>query len=149
MMLRETPRPECANADASGGPRQGETGPTVPTIDRRNEDAAFIRALVALRRRRIDRLAIPKMSEPAWDILLDVYACQLEGIRLPITAVGIMAAIPAATAQRWIKRLTQQGMLVRIADTGDQRRAYVSLAAGTWEAMRAWHADAREQLSKW
>ncbi|GLI99075.1 hypothetical protein Sbs19_28930 [Sphingobium sp. BS19] len=149
MTLRERSRPVFAGVDAdSRTPSKQILAQTISPTDIRSEDAAFIRALVAVRRRRMERLAISHMGEPAWDILLDVYACQLEGIRLPITAVGIMAAIPAATAQRWIKRLTQQGMLVRVADAGDRRRAYISLAPGTWEAMRAWHADVRQQLSE-
>ena len=148
LTLRERSRPVSAGADGSDRTPSGQgRAQTVPPADTRSEDAAYIRALVAVRRRRMDRLSIPHMGEPAWDILLDIYACQLDGIRLPTTAVGIMAGIPAATAQRWITRLTQHGMLVRTADAGDRRRTYISLTPRAWGAMRAWHGDVRERLS--
>lgn len=148
MVLRERSRPAPKAADMIGPVMPWQrSGQTASPSAVASEDAACIRAVIEIRCSRTDHLPIPHMGEPAWDILLDIYACQLEGVRLPVTAVGIMAGIPAATAQRWIKRLTQQGMLVRIADPQDRRRHHITLSSETWKGMRAWHEGMRRRLS--
>lgn len=148
MVLREWPRSAPKASDMIGpATRWQRSGQSGSQIQAASDDAACIRAVIEMRCSRTDHLSIPHMGEPAWDILLDIYACQLEGVRLPVTAVGLLAGIPSATAQRWIKRLTQQGMLMRIADPQDRRRAHVTLSPETWKGMRAWHEDVRRRLS--
>lgn len=119
----------------------------IATSEQANKDIAFIRTIMAMRQSRTTHIPISQMGDAAWDILLDVYACQLEGVKLPVTAVGTLAGIPAATAQRWIKRLTQQGMLAQIADPKDRRRSHVLLSPKACDAMRAWHADVCAMLA--
>lgn len=148
MPLRERTRPNRLLGNLEGRTRECQgNGDSAVVPDRIGDDAAFIRALIAIRRSRTDHLPRVQMADPAWDILLDIYACQLECRKLPITSVGTLADIPAATAQRWIRKLTQQGMLVRIADPKDRRRAHVSLTPTAWDGMRAWQKGICAMLS--
>jgi DNA-binding MarR family transcriptional regulator len=63
-------------------------------------------------------------GEAAWDILLDLYASQ----RVSVSSLCIAACVPPTTALRWIKLMSDQGILVRLNDPDDGRRIYVELA---------------------
>ncbi|MEW6626916.1 MAG: MarR family transcriptional regulator [Pseudomonadota bacterium] len=107
----------------------------------------MIRRVIQLRQRRACHIGVSHLSEAAWDILLDIYACELEGVAISVTAIGIDAGIAPATAQRWITRLVAQGVLLRIVDPKDRRRAHISLAPGAASGMRNWHAEAHILLA--
>jgi DNA-binding MarR family transcriptional regulator len=74
-------------------------------------------------------------ADPAFDMLLDLYAARLEGSRVAVSSLCIAAAVPATTALRWIKALTDQGLFVRRADPQDGRRVYIALSDQAAEAM--------------
>jgi DNA-binding MarR family transcriptional regulator len=73
-------------------------------------------------------------GEAAWDILLDLYASQ----RVSVSSLCIAACVPPTTALRWIKLMTDQGVLVRLHDPNDGRRIYVELAPGTRDALTSY-----------
>ena len=50
----------------------------------------------------------------------------------------IAAAVPPTTALRWIKMLTDVGLLVRVADPHDGRRVYIELAPQTAAGLAAY-----------
>ena len=66
-------------------------------------------------------------GEPAWDILLDVAAAEVDGQKLQISAVCIDAGIPQTTVLRWLGILEEHGLIWREADEGDRRRFYIRL----------------------
>jgi DNA-binding MarR family transcriptional regulator len=74
-------------------------------------------------------------ADPAWDILLDLYAARLEQQRVAVSSLCIAAAVPATTALRWIKTLTETGLLVRTADPNDGRRVYIELSQETADSL--------------
>jgi DNA-binding MarR family transcriptional regulator len=68
-------------------------------------------------------------ADPAWDMLLELYAAQLGQRRVATSDVCIGAAVPATTALRWIEKLNQKDLIRRRKDPSDARRIWVELSA--------------------
>jgi DNA-binding MarR family transcriptional regulator len=75
-------------------------------------------------------------SDPAWDILLELFAADEEGRAVSISAAGRAAAIPLTTAIRWINVLQQEGLIQREDDPFHGRRSYLLLTEAGLRAMR-------------
>lgn len=88
-----------------------------------------VREILKLRRRRDKFFGAELFADPAWDILLELYAAELGQHRVTVTSLCVGAAVPATTALRWINHLEKRGSIVRAADPVDGRRAYLSLSA--------------------
>jgi len=90
-----------------------------------------------LRQRRIREQYFPAdlFADPAWDMLLDLYAARLERQPVSVSSLCIAAAVPATTALRWIKTMTDAGLFVRDADPHDGRRIFIALAESAHDAM--------------
>jgi len=100
-------------------------------------DAAKVRAMIRARRLRDQYFGSDLFADPAWDMLLDLMAARLDRQRVAVSSLCIAAAVPATTALRWIKTLTEHGLFVRVADPQDGRRVYIELsdeAAGALES---------------
>jgi DNA-binding MarR family transcriptional regulator len=97
-----------------------------------------------LRQRRAREVAFPAgtFSDPAWDILLDLYASDLEGRRVSVSSACFAAAVPPTTALRWIRKLVEDGALTRVQDPKDGRRVYVTLSEYAWQSMDHWVSQA-------
>ncbi|MEG8039594.1 winged helix DNA-binding protein [Sphingomonas sp. LR60] len=74
-------------------------------------------------------------EDPAWDMLLDLFAAQLEGTRVSVSSLCIAAAVAPTTALRWIGKLTAARLLARAPDPEDGRRAFVALTDQASDAM--------------
>jgi DNA-binding transcriptional ArsR family regulator len=107
-------------------PGSAQEGPAI--------DAAFVRSMIRARRLRDSYFKGGLFADPAWDMLLDLMAARLERHRVAVSSLCIAAAVPPTTALRWIKTLTDKGLLVRCADPADGRRVYIELSD---EAARA------------
>lgn len=99
-------------------------------------NANDIRAVIRARRMRAQFFADELFADPAWDMLLDLYAAQLEDRRVSVSSLCIAAAVPPTTALRWIGTLHDAGLFERRADPSDRRRAYVALSTKGLRAMR-------------
>jgi DNA-binding MarR family transcriptional regulator len=88
------------------------------------------------RRLREDMFGPGLFSDPAWDILLDLYTAEAKGERVQITSLAIAARVPHSTAIRWAGMMTRAGLLVRQRDPRDARRIHISLSASAKELMR-------------
>jgi hypothetical protein len=75
-------------------------------------------------------------ADPAWDILLELFAAELGQFRVSVGSLCVNA-IPAATAIRWMKLLEKEGLLIRRPDPYDRRRIYVSLSSTAALAMES------------
>ncbi|OWK33077.1 winged helix DNA-binding protein [Sphingomonas mucosissima] len=105
--------------------------------------AADIRQIVRARRLR-DRYVGPGLFEdPAWDMMLDLYAAHLERAHVSVSSLCIAAAVAPTTALRWIARLTEAGLFERRPDPFDRRRAFMSLTDRGLDAMRRYASMAR------
>ena len=74
-------------------------------------------------------------SDPAWDILLDLYAEHLAGRDVTVSSACIGSQAPQTTALRWLTVLEERGFITRQADPKDGRRIFVSLTAKAIKAM--------------
>lgn len=106
-------------------------------------DAMQVRAMIRARRLRELYFAADLFADPAWDMLLDLMAARLERRQVAVSSLCIAAAVPPTTALRWIKLLTDQGILIRIADPSDGRRVFIELADSAAEGMMNYLAAAQ------
>ncbi|WNO53578.1 hypothetical protein [Stakelama saccharophila] len=136
-------------SDATGpdrGVRDRETGygapPPLPPP--RRVDAGTVRAVIRLRRLR-DRFFDPELfADPAWDMLLDLYAAAIERVGVSVSSLCIAASVPPTTALRWIKTMTDTGLFERRADPHDRRRAFIVLGERAEAAMGRYFAAAAD-----
>lgn len=109
---------------------------TLPSAKSRSPiDAQYVRSLIRSRRLREKFLPADLFAEPAWDMLLDLTAASLEGKLITVSSLCLAASVPTTTALRWIKHMTDEGLLIRRADDADGRRTWVHLSSETSEAM--------------
>ncbi|MAX00736.1 MAG: hypothetical protein CMN72_14060 [Sphingomonas sp.] len=103
-------------------------------------DAARVRDLIRARRLRERFFTDELFADPAWDMLLDLFAAELEGNQVSVSSLCIAAAVPPTTALRWISNLTDAGLLRREADPLDRRRVFLALTPKATRAMRDYFA---------
>ncbi len=99
-----------------------------------------IRAALRARRLRDGFFGDGLFEDPAWDMLLDLFAAELEGARVSVSSLCIAAAVAPTTALRWLNRLVAEGLLERRPDPRDKRRAFVALSARGAAAMQGYMA---------
>jgi hypothetical protein len=140
-LSEEVARIAGALAELSSSAR---TAPLVsPSLPRAPEsgigiDADTVRALIRVRRLRDQFFSKDLFADPAWDMLLDLMAARLEKSRVAVSSLCIAAAVPATTALRWIRTLTEHGLFVRRHDPEDGRRIFIELSDGASDALTAY-----------
>ena len=123
-----------------------ETGPSAlrliqPTKEIPPLSADSVRSVIRARRHRSRFFAEELFADPAWDMLLDLLQAELAQHRVPVSSLCIAAAVPATTALRWIKSMTDSGLFLRRADPHDGRRVFVELSPGASEGMRRYFGE--------
>lgn len=98
----------------------------------------FVRRVLAARAARRQFFDGDLFADPAWDILLELYALRCEQRRTSVSKLCLAAAVPATTALRWIEKLHSEGLIEREADPLDGRRIWVVLSDQGFEAMKAY-----------
>ena len=107
---------------------------------RRNVETTIRRRLL---RRQL--LGHPELfGEPAWDMLLDLFAHECEGKRLSMSSLCVAAAIPESSAMRLAQRLVDQCILLRLPDPSDGRRSFMKIAPDVAHRLRAYFAEGAE-----
>jgi len=100
-----------------------------------------VRSVIRARRLRSRFFAEDLFADPAWDMLLDLLQAEIAQLRVPVSSLCIAAAVPATTALRWLKNMTDKGLFVRRADPHDGRRVFVELSREASVAMRRYFAE--------
>jgi len=103
-----------------------------------------VRAVIRARRLRARFFDEELFADPAWDMLLDLLQAEIAQHRVPVSSLCIAAAVPATTALRWIRTMTDAGLFRRRADPHDGRRIFVELSPAASTAMRQYFAEAGE-----
>lgn len=109
--------------------------------------SAQVRDLLRARRIRADFLPGDLFADPAWDMMLDLLAARLDHERVSVSSLCIAAAVPPTTALRWIRTLTDKGLVERQADPHDGRRVFIALAQEAADALTRWFGASRRLLS--
>ena len=97
--------------------------------------AERVRDILRARRARSRYFDSQLFADPAWDILLDLYACHLAQQRMSVSSLCIGAAVPSTTALRWIKLLESKELILRSDDPLDGRRVFLRLSPGAISTM--------------
>lgn len=98
-------------------------------------DPRMVRDIIRARQMWLRFFGEDLFADPAWDMLLDLTAAKAEHRRVSITSLCIASGVPTTTALRWIKLLEQSGLVQRIEDETDRRRAFISLTDRGADAM--------------
>ena len=105
-----------------------------------------LREIIRLRRQRERFFDNGLFADPAWDILLDLKAAQLEKQMVSVSSLCIAAAVPPTTALRWISAMTESGMLIRQQDPVDARRVFILLSDETNARIEDYFASIADRL---
>lgn len=98
-------------------------------------DPRLVRRIIRQRQLRAQFIGGELFADPAWDILLDLTAARAEHARVSVTSLCIASGVPPTTALRWIAQMTEAGLLQRVEDESDRRRAFIELSDRAAEAM--------------
>lgn len=105
-------------------------------------DPRDVRRFIRARRIRESFFPAELFADPAWDMLLDLFAAELENSRVSVSSLCIAASVPGTTALRWIGTMIDVGLFERQADPLDRRRAYITLTDRARIAMRRYFSVA-------
>ncbi|MBA3577932.1 MAG: hypothetical protein H0W39_10040 [Sphingomonas sp.] len=100
-----------------------------------------VRAVIRARRLRGRYFPEDMFADPAWDMLLDLLQAEIAQLRVPVSSLCIAASVPATTALRWLKSMTDTGLFMRRADPHDGRRVFVELSPGASISLRRYFAE--------
>lgn len=93
-----------------------------------------------LRRRRLrgDYLSPEILSDPSWDMMLDLYLNERHGREITVSSLCIAGRAPFTTALRWIAKLEQEGLIYRQPTPNDRRSSHMLLTDKGRTAMEGW-----------
>ena len=103
---------------------------------------SVLKSIIKARRNRQKYFEGDLFSDPSWDILLELTAAHIENRQESVTSVAIAASVPASTAIRKIRELSDRGLLKRWTDPTDARRIFVALTDDAAKRMLAMLASA-------
>jgi hypothetical protein len=109
--------------------------------------AKQLREIIKMRRVRDQYFSNDLFADPAWDILLDLFAARLEGRKVSVSSLCIAAAVPPTTALRWLTGMTENGLLERHQDPSDARRVFIALSDDSTAKLTAYFDDVRRRSS--
>lgn len=104
-------------------------------------DPRLIRRIIRQRQLRARYFDGELFADPAWDMLLDLTAARAEHTRVSVTSLCIASGVPPTTALRWISQMIEAGLLQRIEDEIDRRRAFIALTDPAAEAMARYFSE--------
>lgn len=113
-----------------------EAEPDSPASDDRTcRYADLCRAILAARKRAGRAFGNDLISDPASEMLLDLYVREHEGLTTSITSFWGAASSALGTARRSLTMMERRGFVVRTGDPNDGRRALVQLTPSAREQL--------------
>ncbi|MES3150852.1 hypothetical protein O6Y00_00485 [Sphingomonas faeni] len=97
-------------------------------------------AMLLYKERRDRDLELPEArdfwSDPAWDMLLDLFIATEEGRVVNVTSACIGACVPSTTGLRWIGQLSKARLVWRGVDPFDARKGTLGLTKNAVASMK-------------
>ncbi|MEZ5749805.1 MAG: winged helix DNA-binding protein [Caenibius sp.] len=141
----ESPAPPFHGEDGQGGDGSDRlvraARPPLP-------DPRLVRKIIRQRQLRARFFDGDLFADPAWDMLLDLTAARVEHARVSVTSLCIASGVPPTTALRWISQMTEAGLLERVEDETDRRRAFIALTDRAADAMARYFAELGKGASR-
>lgn len=104
-------------------------------------DAKLVRRIIRQRALRMRYIDSDLFADPAWDMMLDLTAAQVERQKVSVSSLCIAASVPPTTALRWIGLMVDAGHLIRVNDRSDRRRAFIALSEKSVKSMSRYFAE--------
>ena len=103
--------------------------PTPPQIghDERERQLAWARAQLHARREREGVFGKGLFFEPAWDMLLELFAARLEDRAVAVKSACVASGVPQTTALRYVAHLVARGLVERRRHPADSRSTHLVL----------------------
>ena len=132
----ESPRPAFVGAEEDDASARlvRAARPALP-------DPRLVRRIIRQRQLRARFFDGDLFGDPAWDMLLDLTAARAEHARVSVTSLCIASGVPPTTALRWIGQMTEAGLLERVEDETDRRRAFITLTDRAADSMARYFAE--------
>ena len=132
----ESPRSAFAGAEEDEGSARlvRAARPALP-------DPRLVRRIIRQRQLRARFFDGDLFGDPAWDMLLDLTAARAEHARVSVTSLCIASGVPPTTALRWIGQMSEAGLLERVEDETDRRRAFITLTDRAADSMARYFAE--------
>ncbi|WP_240957081.1 winged helix DNA-binding protein [Pseudopontixanthobacter vadosimaris] len=131
----ESPGSDYRSADGDGSDRLVRASkPPLP-------DPRLLRRIIRQRQLRARFFDGDLFADPAWDILLDLTAARVEHLRVSVTSLCIASGVPPTTALRWISQMVDAGLLERVEDETDRRRAFIALTDKAADSMARYFVE--------
>lgn len=124
-----------------GGGASASLKPSLP-------DPRLVRQIIQQRHLRARFLDGDLFADPAWDMLLDLTAARAEHNRVSVTSLCIASGVPPTTALRWISQMTDAGVLERLEDDADRRRAFIALSDSAADGMARYFDEVGRSASQ-
>jgi DNA-binding MarR family transcriptional regulator len=112
------------------------------------EISTTLRTIIASRGLRNRFFPNEMFADPAWDILLDLARADADSQQVSVSSACIAASVPMSTALRWVRLMTEAGLLNRWTDPKDRRRDLIALTDKTASSMRDYLAAVHMMLKK-
>lgn len=131
---------DIVSAYYTPSPDQNAKSSNIHPIDNAKTDkslAVFAHKIYISRRdREINNSYSELYSDPAWDILLDLFVAHASDKFISVTDASIAGKVAVSTAIRWILNLEKAGLIERQPDSSDKRRCFVMLSGDGLAYMR-------------
>jgi DNA-binding MarR family transcriptional regulator len=99
-----------------------------------------VQSTLKRRARRFEYLRTELLNDPAWDILLELYAFDLLQHQTTLHELTERIKVPSTTSIRWVKMLEAENLIARTIDHSDAGAVLVALTGTGFEAMDGYFA---------
>lgn len=113
---------------ATDGQAGDEAQVTVAVAPDSAHRAQLIREFMSFRRKRDAMFPHLSGGDATWIVLLELYLAHIEQRSESISSLCVASGAPSTTALRYIRAMTDDGLLIRADDPDDGRRVFVALS---------------------